>query len=181
MGALRVDDIYYTYEDYKEWEGDWELIGGTAVAMSPSPMFGHQFVNLKISRQLDEKLENCPKCHAIMEMDWQASEYDVVRPDSMVICYEPKDRLTKKPEMIFEVVSKSTAKKDEGVKFRLYQEEGVKYYTIVYPDIKKAKVYKLINFEYKKMGDFSDESFTFELDNCKIDFDFDFIWRKKRG
>ena len=28
----------YTYEDYKRWEGDWELIDGVPLAMAPSPI-----------------------------------------------------------------------------------------------------------------------------------------------
>ncbi|WP_457626586.1 hypothetical protein [Persephonella sp.] len=28
----------YTVEDYKQWEGDWELIEGIAYAMVPSPL-----------------------------------------------------------------------------------------------------------------------------------------------
>ena len=47
----------YTIEDYNRWEGDWELIYGDAYAMAPSSVYGHQFVNGKIYRQLeaDEK------------------------------------------------------------------------------------------------------------------------------
>ena len=169
----------YTIDDYRNWEGDWELIYGDAYAMAPSPMYGHQFVNLKIARQLDEKLDECPECQAIFEMDWEISEESVVRPDSMVICYEPEEKLTKKPEIIFEVTSKSTAKRDEILKYELYQQEGVQYYVIVYPQQKKAKVYQLIDYVYRKMGDFSDETYRFELEKCTIDFDFGFIWRKK--
>lgn len=168
----------YSIKDYSLWEGDWELIYGDAYAMAPSPMYGHQFVNLKIARQLDEKLDDCSKCHSVIEMDWQISDDSVVRPDSMVICYEPDDRLTKKPEIIFEVTSKSTVKRDEILKFDLYQNEGVKYYILVYPELKKAKVYKLIDFIYRKIGDFSDEVYTFEVEGCDIEFDFNFIWRK---
>ena len=35
---------YYTYEDYKLWEGDWELIRGFPVAMAPSPVILHQYI-----------------------------------------------------------------------------------------------------------------------------------------
>ncbi len=168
----------YTIENYNTWQGDWELVYGDAYAMAPSPLYGHQFVNLKIARQLDEKLDNCKKCQAIIETDLYISNDTVVRPDSMVICYEPDEKLIKKPEIIFEVISKSTAKKDEILKFNLYQDEGVKYYILVYTDSKKAKVYKLIDFVYKKIGDFSDGVYTFETDDCKISFDFSFIWRR---
>jgi len=168
----------YTIDHYRHWEGEWELIYGDAYAMSPSPMYGHQFVTLKIARQLDEKLDYCKKCHAIMEMDLDISHDTVVRPDCMVICYEPLDRLSKMPEILFEVISPTSAKRDEILKFELYQNEGIPYYILVYPDIKKAKLYQLIDYKYRKIGDFTDERYNFELEECAIDFDFGFIWRK---
>jgi len=169
---------YYTKDDFYSWDGDWELIYGHPYAMSPSPMVNHQFINGKIFRQLDEKLDNCKKCHALFETDVEFSEDTVLRPDSMVICYEPKDRVTKAPEIVFEVISKSTAKRDEQLKFEVYQNEGVKYYILVYPKSKKAKVYKLHNGRYIKVGDFSEENYKFELGKCDIKFDFSFIWKR---
>jgi Uma2 family endonuclease len=169
---------YYTKEDYKLWEGDWELIYGNAYSMAPSPVYGHQFVNGQILWQLKEKLKECKKCNAVFEMDVEFSEDTIVRPDCIVICYEPIDRLAIAPEIVFEVVSKNSAKRDEILKFELYQNEGVKYYIIVYPESKKAKVYKLKDAKYQKEGDFSKESYTFKLEECEIEFDFDFIWRR---
>jgi len=168
----------YTVEDFSLLEGDWELIYGNAYAMSPSHVYGHQFVNLKIARQLDEKLDSCKKCNAVIEMDLELSNDTVVKPDSMVICYQPKDKLTSPPEIVFEVVSKSSSRRDEILKFDLYQSEAIKYYILVYPDNKKAKVYKLIDFKYQKVGDFNDETYKFETKDCNIDFDFGFIWQK---
>ena len=169
----------YTAEDYRHWEGDWELIYGDAYAMAPSPLIGHQFVNLKISRQLDEKLDRCDTCYAFSETDVEFASDIVVRPDSLVVCYEPQDRLTQPPEIIFEVISRSTAKRDEILKFDLYQNHGVRYYIIVYPENKKAKLHKLSNGRYIKVGDFSDEQYRFETSKgCGIDFDFGFIWRR---
>lgn len=168
----------YNVEDHNLWKGDWELIHGDAYAMSPSPAYGHQFVNLKIARQLDEKLDGCKKCSAVIEMDLELSHNTVVRPDSMVICYEPKDRLTLPPEIVFEVVSNSSSRRDEILKFNLYQDEGIKYFVLAYPKLKKAKVYQLIDFKYQKVGDFQNESFKFENKECNIDFDFGFIWQK---
>ncbi len=168
---------YYTVEDYQYWEGDWELIHGFPYAMAPSPMFTHQNINMKIARQLSEKLDSCPKCQAVFEMDWEISSDTVVKPDMIVICYEPDEKLTKKPELIFEIVSPSTVKRDEILKFELYQHEGVSYYTIVYPKKNIAKVYKLKDGRYIKVDDFSDETYNFNIDECNIDFDFSKIWR----
>lgn len=32
---------HYTVEDYRQWEGRWELMGGVAIAMSQSPFGQH--------------------------------------------------------------------------------------------------------------------------------------------
>ncbi len=168
----------YSSEDYRRWEGDWELIYGRAYAMSPSPLVSHQFVNLKISRQLDEALDSCGECYAFIETDVELADDPVVRPDSMVACYQPKERLDRTPDIIFEVISTSTAKRDEILKFDLYQSEEVQYYIIVYPDNMKAKVYQLTEHRYRKIGVFSDERYLFEIQKCQIDFDFGFIWRR---
>ena len=171
---------HYTIDDYNLWEGDWELIEGKPYAMAPSPMVTHQSINMKIARQLDEKLDKCEECQALFEIDWQVANDTVVKPDTLVICYEPDEKLTKKPEIIFEVASPSTVKKDEKVKFEIYEREGVLYYILVYPDTKIAKVYKLKDGRYIKMGDFSDEKTTFELPSCEIEFDFSKIWRTRK-
>ena len=53
MGALRVEDLpHYTYDDYKIWEGRWELIDGVAYAMAPSPIFKHQNISGDIHIEL---------------------------------------------------------------------------------------------------------------------------------
>ncbi len=44
--------VRYTYEDYVQWEGDWELIYGQAIAMAPAPMINHQAVIVAILSQL---------------------------------------------------------------------------------------------------------------------------------
>lgn len=167
----------YSVEDYRHWEGDWELIYGVPYAMAPSPMVTHQRINMKIARQLDESLDNCPQCQALFEIDWEVSSDTVVKPDTLVICYEPDEKITKKPELIFEIASPSTVKRDETLKFDLYQQEGVAYYALVYPDKQVAKLYKLHEGRYIKVGDFSDEQYAFDLKGCGIDFDFSKIWR----
>ncbi|NPA51584.1 MAG: Uma2 family endonuclease, partial [Aquificae bacterium] len=48
---------HYTYEDYKNWEGRWELIDGVPYAMSPAPAPKHQIVSNKIATQLEINLQ----------------------------------------------------------------------------------------------------------------------------
>lgn len=39
----------YSYADYAQWEGNWELINGYPHAMSPSPALKHQRTSNAVS------------------------------------------------------------------------------------------------------------------------------------
>lgn len=173
---------HYSLDDYRRWEGDWELIHGIPLAMAPSPEIRHQRIGMRIARQLDEAFDHCPSCEALFEIDVEFSEDTVVRPDVIVICFEPAgERITRAPELIVEVVSSSSARRDEHIKFQLYRDEGVTWYVLVYPAAAKAKVYRLVDGEYRKVGDFHDEQHDFELSRCSIAFDFGRLWQDRRA
>jgi len=89
-----------------------------------------------------------------------------------------KAYITQAPKIIFEVLSKATAKKDRGIKYDLYEKEGVNYYIIVDPQEENAKVYQLQNGVYIKMCDVSDAVVTFKIEECnkELPFDFSKIW-----
>jgi len=61
----------YTYNDYLEWEGKWELIGGIAYAMSPAPVIKHQEISFNIASQLREKSKDCKLCKSLQAVDWK--------------------------------------------------------------------------------------------------------------
>ncbi|MGB3960901.1 MAG: Uma2 family endonuclease [Sulfurimonas sp.] len=182
MGGIKLEDLpHYTYDDYKDWEGnDWEIIYGQAYCMSPTPMIEHQSVSVNIAWQLKNLFENCEKCKVLLPIDWKISDDTVVQPDNSVICHEPQHEayITKAPKIIFEILSKSTAKKDKGLKFNLYEAEGVSYYIIVDTKEKIAKVYELKDGKYIKVCDASDETVTFIIKECSntISFNFAKIW-----
>ncbi len=70
MGSLKEEyHPHYNYDDYKEWEGDWELIDGIAYAMSPSPMITHQAISMLTGSSLIDSLKDCKKCMVLSEMD----------------------------------------------------------------------------------------------------------------
>ena len=172
---------YYTYDDYKKWEGNWELIDGVPLAMSPAPMINHQVLAGNILFELKKSVDDCENCVVASEVDYKIADDTILRPDVVLTCNEPNDAyLTKAPEIVVEVISKSTAKRDEKYKFEIYEKEKVKYYILVYPDDLRAKVYKLINSKYEKEGDFSYESYIFEESKCNASVDFEKVFRKFR-
>ena len=179
MGALRIEDLpHYTYDDYKIWEGRWEIIDGIAFAMAPSPIFEHQEISANISYELKNSLKNCHACKSVLAVDWIISDDTVVCPDNAVVCSKIKSNFIKTvPEIIFEVLSPSTKKTDRNRKYNLYQEQGVKYYILVDPKGSFAEVYKLENTFYKIQGEFKDEKYKFNLKDCIVDFNFSNIFQ----
>ena len=182
MEALKLNELpSYTYQDYKNWEGNWELIQGIPYAMAPSPVKIHQKLMVAILSQFFEKLKNCKNCEILIEEDWKIDEKNVLRPDVSIVCNDSNpDFISKTPKIVFEIVSPSTAIKDENIKFRIYEKENVKYYILVYPDTLIAKIYENRNFKYKKIGEFDFEKFEFDLVECKIEISFDDIFKRFR-
>jgi len=149
----------YTYADYLTWFDDKarELIHGFIKMMSPAPRRVHADVNsniISLFRTIVKK--NKGKCKVYTapfdvrlpqngETDHDKI-YTVVQPDICVICDLSKlDDLgcCGSPDMIVEILSPSTQKRDLNEKFNLYEEHGVKEYWIVSPADKAINVFLL--------------------------------------
>ncbi len=182
MGAIKLEYLpYYTYDDYKVWEGDWELIEGVPYAMAPSPMKRHQSLAYEIARILGNEVENCSQCEVLGELDYKISEDTVVRPDVVLTCGESSEKyLIKAPEIVAEVVSKSSAKIDEGYKMSLYASQKVLYYILLYPNDLVAKVYIWKNGSYELEGVFSNEPYLFDKTACGVSVDFKKLFERFR-
>jgi len=179
MLAMKSEYLpHYTYNDYKEWEGDWELIDGIAYAMSPAPTIEHQELNGNILLALRDAMKACKQCKALCEIDWKTSEDTVVQPDTLVVCnlQNKGAYLSQTPEIIFEVLSPRTKKKDRNLKYDLYASEGVKYYIMVDPAGMFAEVYRLDGTIYRMEGEFKTEEYTFTTDACSFTFSFETVF-----
>lgn len=175
---LKIEDLpRYTYEDYKHWEGRWELIDGIAYAMSPQLGFRHQRISNRIAAQLERLLEDCKNCHALLPVDWKINEDTVLQPDNLVYCGELRDDyLTEPPVLIFEILSPATAFKDRNIKYRIYEAMKVKYYVIVDIEQNIAEIFEFKRGHYTKIKETRDEIVPFDLGECSINFDFSKIW-----
>ncbi len=170
--------IRYTYEDYKQWEGDWELIAGQAVAMAPSPFGPHQAIVSEIIFDLKSSFEKCDShCLVYTELDYIVDEETVLRPDVLVSCQKIKDFARKAPEFIVEVLSPSTAIKDKNIKFSIYEAERVPYYMMVDYKIQKVKLYKLIDGKYQKIAEEIDGVMRVDFKGCELVFHIDRWWQ----
>ena len=136
MPALVLET--YTYEDYKNWEGDWELIYGHPYAMAPSPLGKHQFIMMKIGYLLNKKLDelDCNECFVLGETDYIISDDTVLKPDVALVCGKLPKFIRKPPIAIFEIISPSTKLRDEITKKEIYKQQKIPFYVMVYPDNK---------------------------------------------
>ena len=171
----------YTVDDYRKWQGDWELIDGTPYAMAPSPISAHQILLVEFAKAMSQILEECKNCFVLVEEDYIINKENVVRPDLSVVC---KDALAaniiKAPKLIVEIVSSSSAYRDEKVKFAMYERELVEYYILAYPEEFLVKMYRLENGNYKKVGDFCSETFEVDINGCKGIVDCKRVFKKLR-
>ena len=166
----------YSVEDWESWNDPWELIQGFPYCMSPAPSFSHQSINTQILVELATQLKFCGKCKAVMPIDWQIDEQTVVQPDILVLCRPVTGkRLFQVPVCLFEILSPSTIKKDQTVKYELYQNQCVKYYVMVNPDTKLTQAFTLGNEnKYSPMP--TSSKLVFDFEGCKVELDMGQIW-----
>lgn len=180
--ALEREDLpHYSVEDYRQWSGDWELIHGIPYAMSPAPTKRHQKLNLAIGNQLLSATEHCPECEVLLETDWVLRPDTVLRPDVALVCDDAESRhIAKTPELIFEVLSPSTARRDEGLKRREYEEAGVKYDVLIDPDRLLARVFRHDGRGFEQPAEYRHESVSFEGIHCPVGLSFDALFQRFR-
>jgi Uma2 family endonuclease len=140
VSVYKVDRIY-TYEDYLNWPEDEriELIDGKIYHMS-APTKRHQELLIRLSSRFHNYLHgrSCEVYFAPFDVriDLDLGKDSVVQPDLVVICDDEKldeKGLNGAPDLLIEVLSKSTAGKDRGIKYNKYLAVGVKEYWIVDP------------------------------------------------
>jgi Uma2 family endonuclease len=163
----------YTYADYLTWQlkERVELIKGWLYKMSPAPKTGHQSTSGEIFYAVKHFFKKESKTCKIFDapFDVRLVKYKghanqeintVVQPDICVICDESKlddAGCIGAPDLIVEILSDSTAKKDYNEKYNLYEENGVKEYWIVNPATQTIEVFSLIDDQYESLGLFNEK------------------------
>jgi Uma2 family endonuclease len=143
--------VKLTYDDYLLFPEDdgqrHELIDGVHY-VSPTPLLRHQRISgrlyLAISNWVAER-RNGEIFYAPLAVI--LSKFDVVEPDLLYVSPERKSILTDQwvsgaPDLVVEVGSPSTSRRDETIKRRLYERSDVREYWIVDPKSDAIRVYQ---------------------------------------
>jgi excisionase family DNA binding protein len=169
-----------TYEDYARLPEEpgfrYEVIDGVLLR-DPSPSVQHQRVSRRLQRILEDYFaEVDPKGEVFnAPLDLTLAEYNVVQPD---LFYLPGSRpaqatpIKSVPELVVEVLSPSTNRKDRVLKLNHYQAARVPHYWILDPENCFIETYELRDGHYVSIvradkGTFTHPGFpglTFELE-----------------
>lgn len=159
---ITVDEFY----QLEETNQIVELLDGEVV-MSPAPELPHQdatgnvFVMVReFSKSLGGKAYFAPV--DVYFDDINSAQPDVlwVAPDSQCVPDGTK-RLRGAPDLVVEVLSPSTERRDRGKKFRLYQKYGVREYWMISPGAQYVEVWVLIDGKFAQQGVYGpDETFN---------------------
>jgi Uma2 family endonuclease len=128
-----------TYADYVRLPDDGlrhEIIDGEHY-VTPSPAVRHQLISGRLFYAIQRYLEE----HATgtifyAPLDALLSEFDIVVPDLVYISNERSRYLTSKnlqgpPDLVIEILSPSTKRRDQILKRDLYERVGVQEYWVV--------------------------------------------------
>lgn len=140
---LSYDDFLLFPDDGKRHE----LIDGEHY-VTPSPNTRHQRILGRLHLMIGNWLEAHPVGQLFLApFDVVFTHFDVVEPD---LLYMSNDRasaiLTEKhvtgaPEIVIEIASRGTRKRDESIKKRLYERSDVAEYWVVDPEVDVIRVY----------------------------------------
>ena len=139
-----------TYDDFVLFPDDGkrhELIDGEHY-VTPSPNLRHQQISMNLTLMIGGWLDAHPVGRLFYApFDVVFSKYDVVEPDLLYVSNERAGVLTAPnvqgaPDLVIEIGSPGTRKRDETIKRNLYARSGVKEYWFVDPEIDVIRRYR---------------------------------------
>jgi Uma2 family endonuclease len=151
--------VKLTYDDFLLFPDDGlrhELIDGEHY-VTPSPQSRHQIISGNLYYLVRTWLEAHPAGRILYApYDVVLSNFDIVVPDLIYVSNERwAEIITEKhavgaPDLLIEIGSPSTRKRDETIKRRLYERTGVSEYWTVDPTIDVVRVYRRLGGRFGK-------------------------------
>jgi Uma2 family endonuclease len=138
----------------------YEIIDGVLYMTSPSPDELHQRASIRIAYYLFSYIELTGKGHIYTApFDVELSLNVVVQPDILAVLNENQDNIIDThivgaPDLIVEIVSRTSASYDRSIKYATYARTGVKEYWIADPYQHQVEVLTLEKATYFSIGIF---------------------------
>jgi Uma2 family endonuclease len=135
---MTIVESLLTYADLRDLPDDgkrYELLEGELV-VSPAPTRKHQKVAWRVVTFLDRAEAAGFGAGYAAPFEVYFDEYDAAQPDVLFVRTErldiiKEDRIEGAPDLVIEILSPSTRRRDLRVKLQLYARFGVLYYWIM--------------------------------------------------
>ncbi len=151
------DKRRWTYDELAAEMGETNLpceLWDGELVMAPAPFFRHQQVVFRLARQLDD-FTRANKLGSVVPspIDVIFTEHRVVQPDVVYISTGNQaiiqDQIRGVPDLVVEVISAGSWRRDRMDKLVLYEEFGVPEYWIVDPEAALVEVRSLERGTYR--------------------------------
>lgn len=169
----------YTLKEYEAIPDEYrvELIDGVIYDLN-MPTTIHQQLAFEISIKLREYIRQnkglCMVLPSPVSVQLDEDDRTMIQPDVVICCDREKILQSHgygAPDMVIEILSPSTRKKDMGLKLKKYITARVREYWMVDPDKKKVVVYDLEHNELPAIYGFEDQvPVKIFAGKCQIDF-----------
>jgi Uma2 family endonuclease len=150
MAASEILEKRFTYEDYKALDVDdtylYELINGELVKKAaPSP--AHQRILKKLFLAMNKHVETAKSGELLFApIDVFLDETNVPQPDLVFVSTAKNSLITDDgimgiPDLVVEIISPSSFRRDRFDKFRLYKTYGIPEFWLIDPANRSVEVY----------------------------------------
>ncbi|MCM2357763.1 MAG: Uma2 family endonuclease [Geobacteraceae bacterium] len=159
----------FTYAEYCTWNDEqrWELIDGIPYNMTPAPATRHQIILGNFWLAISTYLKGKTCRPFVAPTDVVFDDYNVVQPDLLVVCDLSKiteANIQGAPDLVVEILSPSTSRKDRREKMALYERFGVQEYIVIDPANETVECFNYVDGGYGHPDVFGcDETMTIAL------------------
>jgi Uma2 family endonuclease len=167
---MEVLEKLITYREFREMEFDesdtfqYELLNGILMRKG-SPTVQHQRIAGNIYFQLRIFLESYPVGEVFQApLDVVLDEFNAPQPDVFFVGNNKNDILDEKeqvvngaPDIVIEILSPGTAKRDRITKKKIYERFSVPEFWVVDPSYRNIEIFHLVNGSYELI-DFLEET-----------------------
>lgn len=176
---ITVPQVEFTVEDYLKLpeEERMEIIDGVIYEIA-APTDKHQIIGDEIQTRFRDYIRKqkgkCITVTSPIDVQLDCDNRTMVQPDVVIVCDRnkfKKGRIFGAPDLIVEILSGSTKKKDIFIKGNKYWNAGVREYWLVDPMKKVVQVYKYEEEDFQAMYTFDDKVPVGIWNNeCVVDF-----------